>query len=99
MIELIQATTPEHIDIARRLFREYETWLDEDLCFQRFEDEVRDLPGKYAPPDGRLFIAYADGTPVGCIAMRKLEDGICEMKRLFVRENARGLGIGVTMIE
>ncbi|MEP7212952.1 MAG: GNAT family N-acetyltransferase [Acidobacteriota bacterium] len=99
MIDLIQAESQAEIDEARRLFREYETWLDEDLCFQSFEEEVRNLPGKYAPPDGRLFIAYSDGNPAGCVAMRKLNDGICEMKRLFVRPQFQGHGIGNFLIE
>ena len=99
MVELIQAETQEHIDEARLLFREYETWLDEDLCFQSFEDEVRNLPGKYALPEGRLILALSDGKFSGCVAMRKLGDGICEMKRLFVRPGFQGLGIGNKLIE
>src|SRR6476619_2361377 len=99
MVELIQAETQEHIDEARRLFREYEAWLDEDLCFQSFEAEVRDLPGRYALPNGRLLLALADGRVAGCVAMRKLGDGICEMKRLFVRPKFQGLGIGNMLIE
>ena len=69
------------------------------LCFQGFEDEVRSLPGKYVLPEGRLYVAYADGDLAGCIALRKLDDGICEMKRLFVRENFRSLGLGRTLVE
>jgi ribosomal protein S18 acetylase RimI-like enzyme len=99
MIEIIQARTPEQIDEARRIFREYETWLDLDLCFQNFEDELRTLPGKYAPPDGRLFLAYFDAQLAGCIAMRKLADNVCEMKRLFVRGEFRGRNIGPMLIE
>lgn len=99
MVELIQAETQEHIDEARRLFREYESWLDEDLCFQSFEAEVRDLPGRYALPDGRLILALSGGRVSGCVAMRKLGDGICEMKRLFVRPEFQGLGIGNMLIE
>ena len=99
MIDLIQAESQTDIDEARRLFREYEIWLDEDLCFQSFEEEVRTLPGKYAPPDGRLFIAYSDGKPAGCVGLRKLSDGICEMKRLFVRPQFQGGGIGNLLIE
>ena len=99
MVELIQAETQEHIDEVRRLFREYESWLDEDLCFQSFEAEVRDLPGRYALPDGRLLLALADGRVAGCVAMRKLGDGVSEMKRLFVRPEFQGLGIGNMLIE
>jgi hypothetical protein len=74
---IIQAETPEEIETVRRLFREYEAWLGLDLCFQGFEEELKKLPGMYAKPDGRLFLALSDGRPVGCIAMRKLDDGIC----------------------
>jgi GNAT superfamily N-acetyltransferase len=99
MLYIIQAETQEDIDDARDLFREYETWLDLDLCFQGFEQELRDLPGKYASPDGRLFLALFDDKLAGCIAMRKLAKGICEMKRLFVRDQFRGQKIGVKLIE
>jgi putative acetyltransferase len=99
VLEIIQAKTAEQIDVARGLFREYETWLGLDLCFQGFEAELVGLPGKYAEPDGRLFLAYSDEKLAGCIALRKLEDGICEMKRLFVRDEFRGARIGIQLIE
>ncbi len=99
MLEIINANTPDEIDDARTLFREYESWLGLDLCFQGFEQELQSLPGKYAPPDGRLLLALSDGQLAGCIAMRKLEDGICEMKRLFVRDGFRGQQIGVSLID
>jgi GNAT superfamily N-acetyltransferase len=99
MIEIRQAATLEEIESARNLFREYETWLGMSLCFQNFEDELVNLPGKYEPPDGRLLLAYVDGDLAGCIALRKYEGEICEMKRLFLRENARGRGLGNRLIE
>lgn len=90
MIKILQAETPEQIKQAQTLFREYEARLGLKLCFQNFEEEVAGLPGKYAAPDGRLLLAFADEKLAGCIALRKLEDGICEMKRLFVRDGFRG---------
>jgi len=98
-MQLIQATTEEQIDAIRTLFREYEAELAIDMCFQNFEQELQALPGKYSPPDGRLLLAYADGELVGCIALRKLGNHTCEMKRLFLRPSFRGQGYGRTMIE
>jgi len=99
MSRIIQASSADEIESARQLFREYETWLGMSLCFQGFEDELANLPGYYAPPSGRLFLAYVDDELAGCIAMRKLEDAVCEMKRLFLRENARGHGLGNELIK
>ena len=99
MLIISQAFTDDDIAAAHTLFREYEAWLGLDLCFQGFEDELRNLPGKYAEPDGRLFLAYQDEQLTGCIALRPLDVGICEMKRLFVRDEFRGQQIGVHLIE
>ena len=94
-----QITYAEDVEAAKALFREYETWFGMSLCFQGFEDELANLPGKYAPPEGRLFLAYIDEELAGCIALRKVENDICEMKRLFLRENARGHRLGNQLIE
>ncbi len=100
MLHIIQAETPEQIAEARTLFREYETWLGMSLCFQDFENEVATLPGKYAMPNGRLFLAYDDNNLAGCIALRPLDEaGVCEMKRLFIRDEFRGRQIGLHLIE
>lgn len=99
MLDIIQAETSEQIAEARTLFREYETWLGMSLCFQDFENEVASLPGKYAMPEGRLLLAYDGDKLAGCIALRKFEDEICEMKRLYVRDGFRGKKIGVQLIE
>jgi GNAT superfamily N-acetyltransferase len=94
-----QALSEDDIASARQLFREYEAWLGMSLCFQGFEDALATLPGKYAIPDGRLLLAYSNDELAGCIALRKLEDNVCEMKRLFVRDGFRGQKIGVSLIE
>lgn len=93
-MELIQAVTKEQINIAKDLFLEYAKSLDFELCFQDFDKELTELPGEYSPPDGRLFLVKLDDKFAGCIALRKLEQGICEMKRLYVRPEFRGLSIG-----
>lgn len=92
-ISIIPAQT-EHLAEIRKLFREYEAFLDVDLCFQGFEEELTELPGRYAPPYGALFVALVKGQMAGCVALRPFEDKVCEMKRLFVRPDYRGLGIG-----
>jgi len=97
-MELIQATTDEQIEAARELFKEYASGLAIDMCFQSFDHELQTLPGKYATPDGRLLLAYAENELAGCIALRKLDDRTCEMKRLFLRPGFRGRGYGRRMI-
>lgn len=97
--KILHAETETEIAAAEEIFREYESRLGLDLCFQGFEDELKGLPGKYAAPTGRLYLATDDDEIAGCIALRKLENGVCEMKRLFVRERFRGRQIGKLLIE
>lgn len=97
--QLFQATTDEHINAARTLFREYEAGLGISLCFQNFDQELKNLPGDYAPPDGRLLLVVENDELAGCIAMRKLSDSVCEMKRLFVRPGYRASGLGRFLAE
>jgi putative acetyltransferase len=98
-IELIQATLPEHIEQARALFLEYGNSLGFSLCFQSFDEEVKDLPGAYGPPSGILLLARFADHAAGCIALRKLDAGICEMKRLYVRPGDRGRSLGRILVE
>lgn len=84
---------------VRQLFIEYAQSLDIDLAFQNFETELKTLPGKYEPPEGALILASVNGKGAGCIALRKISDDICEMKRLYVRDAYRGLGIGKRLID
>ena len=93
-----QAESVEDIRHARALFEEYAAWLGVDLCFQNFEKELRELPGEYAPPNGRLFLAIDDGQIAGCIAIRRIGSNVCEMKRLFVRPDFRGRGLGRELV-
>jgi len=99
MATLIQVEHEEHVKQARQLFREYEAWIEVDLCFQSFEKELAGLPGEYAPPDGRLLFAFDEGKLAGCVALRKFRDGVCEMKRLFVRPEFHGKGIGRQLVD
>ncbi len=94
MFEIIQVKSNKELEQARMLFKEYTNWLGFDLSFQDFEKEFTELPGKYAPPEGRLLLACEDTEVVGCVGLRKFEEGICEMKRLYVRPEFRGKGYG-----
>ena len=93
------ASTAEDVTEVRRLFRNYADWLAVDLCFQGFERELADLPGCYAPPAGRLLVGRAGGEVVGCVGLRPLEAGVCEMKRLWVEPGFAGHGIGRRLAE
>src|SRR5579864_1594426 len=100
MLTIVQAETAAQVATARELIEEYAAWLEFKLCFQGFEDEMRTLPGKYAPPGGRLLLALWDGKPAGVIALRPLgEPGLREMKRLYVRPEIRGHHIGRALAE
>jgi ribosomal protein S18 acetylase RimI-like enzyme len=101
MLRLRQAVSPNDIEAARVLFKEYAASLGFSLCFQSFDQELASLPGEYAPPGGRLLLAdwLEDGKEqlAGCVALHRLDDAVCEMKRLYVRPEFRGKKIGQSL--
>jgi putative acetyltransferase len=104
ILTFAQAESPTQIAQARELFLEYAQSLGFSLCFQNFDEELAGLPGEYAPPEGRLLLVEYEGDLAGCVALHKLalhqlDAGICEMKRLYLRPQFRGKGLGRTLAE
>ena len=96
-IRIIRGTN--HLNKVRQLFKEYANSLNIDLCFQDFEQELDELPGKYEEPDGRLYLALLNDKEVGCVALRRFNDNSAELKRLYIRNGYRGLGISKLLIK
>jgi putative acetyltransferase len=98
-----QAVSAADMETARSLFLEYAVWLEIDLCFQGFSQELASLPGAYAPPRGRLLLAEEDGVTAGCVALRPLSvdasGAACELKRMWVRPEFRGRHVGRMLVE
>ncbi|MES0810708.1 GNAT family N-acetyltransferase [Roseibium sp. SCPC15] len=93
--------TGDELEIVKTLFRAYVDWLDIDLSYQGIEEELHGMPGKYAPPEGALFLAKdRQGIVLGCVGLRRFDEGgTCEMKRLYVLPEGRGLGVGGALVE
>ena len=98
-IIIVAAEDAAAIETCRALIREYQRGVGTLECFKGFEEELASLPGDYAPPRGRLLLALRDGEPVGCVGLRPLGAVDSEMKRLYVRDSARGMGLGKMLAE
>lgn len=98
MVHLVQVATPEDLSHVRRLFREYAESIGIDLAFQNFEEEFAGLPGSYAPPGGCLLLAFVEKLAVGCVALQRVSERVCEMKRLYVQPPFRREGIGRKLV-
>ncbi|MEJ1240615.1 GNAT family N-acetyltransferase [Chryseolinea sp. T2] len=98
-VRITRVNTPEQYEEASRLIREYAAWLNFDLAFQNFEAEMSSLPAMYNDADGGLFIAYLDNQPAGVIGLRRLENVEGEIKRMFVKQEARGHGLGSMLLK
>jgi ribosomal protein S18 acetylase RimI-like enzyme len=96
---IVDALDASQLAAVQQLFRDYGDTIDVDLEFQGFSDELADLPGEYAAPLGALLLAEVAGDYVGCVALRRLEEGVCEMKRLYVAPAGRGRGLGRQLAE
>lgn len=99
MIKIITATTQEHYSTANELFNAYAIALGIDLSFQNFQDELKDLPQQYGAPKGRLLLAYHNDKAIGCVGVRALEHHISELKRMYIKPEGRGLGLGTILLK
>ena len=99
LLEFKYVVGEDMLEEVRKLFLQYVQSLKIDLAFQNFETEFKELPGKYVWPHGALILAFVNGKAAGCVALRKLSQDTCEMKRLYVSDEYRGLGLGIKLID
>ena len=99
VFEIVEARSEEHLEIVRELFLEYWDWLGFEACFENFDEELADLERAYGPPAGCMLLAFYGTETAGCVALRKLFDDCCEMKRLYARPAFRGKRIGFRLVE
>ena len=100
MIRIREASTPADFETARALFLEYAQSLSFSLCFQSFDKELEEIDRQYAGPGGVLLLAlHADGTALGCVGVRRIDDAVAELKRMYVKPAARGLGLGKRLLD
>ena len=99
MTTIRRAIFPDDLPAVTAIFREYVQSPTANLDFQDYEQEFAELPGKYAEPDGGVLLAVVEGRVVGCAALRRVEDGTCELKRVYVRPVARGMDLGRKLVE
>lgn len=93
-MELRHVSNADDMPVVRALFEEYAASLGFDLCFQNFDEELSSLPGAYAPPGGTIIAVFVGGEAAGCVALRRIEGSVCEMKRLYVKPAFRRRGLG-----
>jgi putative acetyltransferase len=102
-IQIKVVVTEQDLEQIRDLFREYFTWVDQvmgfDMTYQGVEQELKTLPGAYSPPEGCLLLAHVDALVAGCVALRPHEPGVCELKRMYVRPQFQGQGLGRALCE
>ncbi len=98
-VSIIAVEEPTDLQSIKELFTAYVQWLNIDLSFQQYEEEFNNLPWKYALPKGNLFLAKVNEQAAGCIAVKPFADDVCEMKRLYVPDAFRGLGIAKKLVE
>ena len=96
---MILPAEPFQLDQVREIFREYAAWVGDDICFASFQKELAELPGRYAPPAGRLLLDWQQDRPAACVGLREFAPGVGEMKRLYVRPEFQGRGLGRALAE